>query len=59
MQSDDLGPFDPEIERTCRQIRRDQRQDMAQNFNQQNFGNQNMGEQAFANQNVGHQNMLE
>ena len=59
MQSDGLVPFDPEIERTCRRIRRNQRQDMAQNFNQQYFGNQNMGEQAFANQNVGHQNMLE
>ena len=59
MQSGELAPFDPEIESTCRRIRRDQRQEMAQNINQQAFANQNIGDQAFANQNLGHQNMLE
>ena len=59
MQSRELVPFDLEIERTCRRIRRDQRQEMAQNFNQQAFANQNIGEQAFANQNIALQNMLE
>ena len=59
MQPEGLVPFDPKIERTCRRIRCDQRQDMAHNFNHRNFENQSMGEKAFANLNVGNQNMLE